>query len=181
VITNGQVVSGLSGPADWLGSGFVGPIPVPVIIFLLAALLCEFVLSRTKFGSHVYAVGGNEESAKKVGISTSRVLFTVYLIGGVTAALGGLVLTARLDGAAPVAGTGYELQVIAAVVIGGTSLFGGMGSIIGTVIGAFIPATLRNGLVIGGINPFYQQVLVGGILLLAVYFDQRRRKAEERM
>ncbi len=146
VMTDGQVVSGLSGPAEWLGSGFIGPVPVPVIIFLIAAVICEFVLSRTKFGSHVYAVGGNEESAKKVGISTSRVLFTVYLIGGVTAALGGLVLTARLDGAAPVAGTGYELQVIAAVVIGGTSLFGGVGTIRGTVIGVLLLGVVMNGM-----------------------------------
>jgi ribose/xylose/arabinose/galactoside ABC-type transport system permease subunit len=172
VITNGQVVSGLSGPADWLGSGFVGPIPVPVIIFLLAALLCEFVLSRTKFGSHVYAVGGNEESAKKVGISTSRVLFTVYLIGGVTAALGGLVLTARLDGAAPVAGTGYELQVIAAVVIGGTSLFGGVGTIRGTVVGVLLLGVVMNGMNLLGVSSYFQQGVQGIILVLAVLLNR---------
>lgn len=172
VITDGQVVSGLSGPAEWLGSGFIGPIPVPVIIFLLAALLCEFVLSRTKFGSHVYAVGGNEESAKKVGISTSRVLFTVYLIGGVTAALGGLVLTARLDGAAPVAGTGYELQVIAAVVIGGTSLFGGVGTIRGTVIGVLLLGVVMNGMNLLGVSSYYQQGVQGIILVLAVLLNR---------
>jgi ribose/xylose/arabinose/galactoside ABC-type transport system permease subunit len=172
VITNGQVVSGLSGPADWLGSGFIGPIPVPVIIFLLAALLCEFVLSRTKFGSHVYAVGGNEESAKKVGISTGRVLFTVYLIGGVTAALGGLVLTARLDGAAPVAGTGYELQVIAAVVIGGTSLFGGVGTIRGTVIGVLLLGVVMNGMNLLGVSSYFQQGVQGIILVLAVLLNR---------
>jgi putative xylitol transport system permease protein len=172
VITDGQVVSGLSGPAEWLGSGFVGPIPVPVIIFLLAAVICEFVLSRTKFGSHVYAVGGNEESAKKVGISTSRVLFTVYLIGGVTAALGGLVLTARLDGAAPVAGTGYELQVIAAVVIGGTSLFGGVGTIRGTVIGVLLLGVVMNGMNLMGVSSYYQQGVQGVILVLAVLLNR---------
>ena len=172
VITDGQVVSGLSGPAEWLGSGFIGPIPVPVIIFLLAALLCEFVLSRTKFGSHVYAVGGNEESAKKVGISTGRVLFMVYLIGGVTAALGGLVLTARLDGAAPVAGTGYELQVIAAVVIGGTSLFGGVGTIRGTVIGVLLLGVVMNGMNLMGVSSYYQQGVQGIILVLAVLLNR---------
>lgn len=172
VITNGQVVSGLSGPAEWLGSGFVGPIPVPVIIFLLAALICDFVLSRTKFGSHVYAVGGNEESAKKVGISTSRVLFTVYIIGGVTAALGGLVLTARLDGAAPVAGTGYELQVIAAVVIGGTSLFGGVGTIRGTVVGVLLLGVVMNGMNLLGVSSYFQQGVQGVILVLAVLLNR---------
>lgn len=172
VITDGQVVSGLSGPAEWLGSGFVGPIPVPVIIFLIAAVICEFVLSRTKFGSHVYAVGGNEESAKKVGISTSRVLFTVYLIGGLTAALGGLVLTARLDGAAPVAGTGYELQVIAAVVIGGTSLFGGVGTVRGTVIGVLLLGVVMNGMNLLGVSSYYQQGVQGVILVLAVLLNR---------
>ncbi|MGO4588922.1 ABC transporter permease [Paenarthrobacter sp. 2TAF44] len=172
VITDGQVVSGLSGPAEWLGSGFIGPVPVPVIIFLVAAIICEFVLSRTKFGSHVYAVGGNEESAKKVGISTSRVLFTVYLIGGVTAALGGLVLTARLDGAAPVAGTGYELQVIAAVVIGGTSLFGGVGTIRGTVIGVLLLGVVMNGMNLMGVSSYFQQGVQGVILVLAVLLNR---------
>ncbi|MGP0223968.1 MULTISPECIES: ABC transporter permease [unclassified Paenarthrobacter] len=172
VVTDGQVVSGLSGPAEWLGSGFVGPIPVPVIVFLIAAVICEFVLSRTKFGSHVYAVGGNEESAKKVGISTGRVLFTVYLIGGVTAALGGLVLTARLDGAAPVAGTGYELQVIAAVVIGGTSLFGGVGTIRGTVIGVLLLGVVMNGMNLMGVSSYFQQGVQGVILVLAVLLNR---------
>jgi len=171
-LKEGQVVSGLSGPAEWLGSGFIGPFPVPVIIFLVVAIFCEFVLSRTKFGSHVYAVGGNEESAKKVGISTSRVLFTVYLIGGVTAALGGLVLTARLDGAAPVAGTGYELQVIAAVVIGGTSLFGGVGTIRGTVIGVLLLGVVMNGMNLMGVSSYYQQGVQGIILVLAVLLNR---------
>lgn len=172
VITGGQVVSDLSGPAAWIGSGFIGPIPVPVIIFALAAVVCEFVLARTKFGSHVYAVGGNEESAKKVGISTNRVLFTVYLVGGITAALGGLVLTARLNGAAPVAGTGYELQVIAAVVIGGTSLFGGVGTIRGTVVGVLLLGVVMNGMNLLGVSSYYQQGMQGIILVLAVLLNR---------
>lgn len=172
VITDGQVVSGLSGPAEWLGSGFVGPIPVPVIIFVLAALICEFVLSRTKFGSHVYAVGGNEESAKKVGISVNRVLFTVYLIGGITAAIGGLVLTARLNGASPQAGLTYELQVIAAVVIGGTSLFGGVGTIRGTVLGVLLLGVVMNGMNLLGVSAYYQQGVQGVILVLAVLLNR---------
>ncbi|MBC9942972.1 ABC transporter permease [Leucobacter sp. cx-328] len=168
VLTDGQVVSGLSGPAEWLGAGFIGPIPVPVIIFIVAAFICDFVLSRTKFGSHVYAVGGNEESSRKVGISVSRVLFTVYLIGGGLAALGGLVLTARLNGAAPTAGLTYELQVIAAVVIGGTSLFGGVGTIRGTVIGVLLLGVVMNGMNLLGVSSYYQQGVQGVILVLAV-------------
>lgn len=172
VITDGQVVSNLSPPAEWLGSGFIGPIPVPVLLFVVAAIVCEFVLSRTKFGSHVYAVGGNEESAKKVGISVSRVLFTVYLIGGGLAALGGLVLTARLNGAAPVAGTGYELQVIAAVVIGGTSLFGGVGTIRGTVLGVLLLGVVMNGMNLLGVSSYFQQGVQGVILVLAVLLNR---------
>lgn len=172
VITEGQVVSGLSHPAEWLGSGFIGPIPVPVLIFVIAAIICEFVLSRTKFGSHVYAVGGNEESAKKVGISVPRVLFTVYLIGGVLAALGGLVLTARLNAAAPVAGLGYELQVIAAVVIGGTSLFGGVGTIRGTVLGVLLLGVVMNGMNLLGVSSYWQQGVQGVILVLAVLLNR---------
>lgn len=172
VITDGQVVSNLSPPAEWLGSGFIGPIPVPVLLFVVAAIICEFVLSRTKFGSHVYAVGGNEESAKKVGISVSRVLFTVYLIGGGLAALGGLVLTARLNGAAPVAGTGYELQVIAAVVIGGTSLFGGVGTIRGTVLGVLLLGVVMNGMNLLGVSSYFQQGVQGVILVLAVLLNR---------
>lgn len=172
VMTDGQVVSGLSGPAEWLGSGFVGPIPVPVLIFVLAALICDFVLSRTKFGSHVYAIGGNDESSKKVGISVNRVLFTVYLIGGGLAAVGGLVLTARLDGAAPTAGLTYELQVIAAVVIGGTSLFGGVGTIRGTVIGVLLLGVVMNGMNLLGVSSYYQQGVQGLILALAVLLNR---------
>lgn len=172
VITDGQVVSGLSGPAEWLGSGFLGPIPIPVIIFIIAAVICDFVLSRTKFGSHVYAVGGNEESAQKVGISVKKVLFTVYLMGGVLAALGGLVLTARLNGAAPTAGLTYELQVIAAVVIGGTSLFGGVGTIRGTVIGVLLLGVVMNGMNLLGVSAYYQQGVQGLILVLAVLLNR---------
>lgn len=172
VITDGQVVSGLSEPAAWLGSGFVGPIPVPVIIFLLAAVICDFVLSKTKFGAHVYAIGGNEESAKKVGISAKKVLFSVYLLGGLLAGLGGVVLAGRLDSAAPIAGMGYELQVIAAVVIGGTSLFGGVGTIRGTVLGVLLIGVVMNGMNLLGISSYYQQGVQGVILVLALMLNR---------
>jgi ribose transport system permease protein len=172
VISDGQVESGLSGPAEWIGSGSIGPLPVPVIIFILAALVCDFVLRRTKFGSHVYAIGGNEESAKKVGIPVNRVLITVYLISGGLAALSGLVLTARLNAAAPTAGLTYELLVIAAVVIGGTSLFGGVGSIGGTVVGVLLLGVVLNGMNLLGIASYWQQGVQGLILALAVLLNR---------
>lgn len=172
VITDGQVESGLSGPTEWIGAGSVGPVPAPVLLFVIAAVICEFVLSRTKFGAHVYAVGGNEESAQKVGISVSRVLISVYVLGGALAALGGLVLTARLNGAAPTAGTGYELQVIAAVVIGGTSLFGGVGTIRGTVVGVLLLGVVMNGMNLLGVSSYYQQGVQGVILAFAVLLNR---------
>lgn len=172
VITDGEVESGLSSPFEWLGSGMLGPIPVPVVLFLAAALVADFVLSRTRFGYHVYAIGGSEESAQKVGISAKRVLIAVYVMAGAFSALAGIVLTARLDGAAPLAGTGYELQAIAAVVIGGTSLFGGVGSIRGTVIGVLLVGIVLNGMNLLDVSSYYQQGVQGLILVLAVLLNR---------
>lgn len=172
VFTNGQPITSLSSPFDWLGSGMIGPVPVPVLLFVVAALIMEFVLSRTAFGRHVYAVGGNEESSQKVGISTKRVLMAVYLISGVMAAIGGLVLTARVDGADPLAGTGYELQAIAAVVIGGTSLFGGVGTIRGTVVGVLLVGVVLNGMNLLNVSSYYQQAVQGIILVAAVLLNR---------
>lgn len=168
VISGGTPVSDVSAPFEWLGAGFIGPIGVPIIIFLGAAAIAEFVLSKTRFGQHVYAVGGNEESAQKVGIPVRRVLVVVYMISGLTAALAGIVLTARLDGAAPLNGTGYELQAIAAVVIGGTSLFGGVGTIRGTILGVLLLGVVMNGLNLLGVSSYYQQAVQGLILVIAV-------------
>jgi ribose/xylose/arabinose/galactoside ABC-type transport system permease subunit len=174
VITGGEVKTDLSSPFEWLGSGMLGPIPVPVIIFFALAIVADFVLSKTKFGYHVYAVGGDEESSQKVGISAKRVLIAVYVISGVCAAVAGMVLTARLDAAAPLAGTGYELQAIAAVVIGGTSLFGGIGTIRGTVIGVLLVGMVLNGMDLLGISSYYQQGVQGLILVLAVLLNRWR-------
>ena len=172
VVTDGEVRSDLSSPVQWLGGGFLGPVPVPVALFFATALLGDFVLSRTKFGYHVYAVGGSEESARKVGISARRVLIAVYVISGLFAALAGIVLTARLDGAAPLAGTGYELQAIAAVVIGGTSLFGGTGTIRGTVVGVLLLGVVMNGMNLLNVSSYYQQGVQGLILVLAVLLNR---------
>jgi ribose/xylose/arabinose/galactoside ABC-type transport system permease subunit len=172
IFTNGQPVTGLSEPFQWLGSGMVGPVPVPVVLFVIAAVITDFVLSKTRFGRHVYALGGNEESSRKVGISVRKVLVGVYVLAGLLAAVGGLVLTARVDGADPLAGTGYELQAIAAVVIGGTSLFGGVGTIRGTVIGVLLVAVVLNGLNLLNVSSYYQQAAQGIILVLAVFLNR---------
>lgn len=168
VISGGKPVSDVSSQFEWLGAGFIGPIGVPVVIFLGTAAVAEFTLAKTRFGQHVYAVGGNEESSQKVGIPVKRILLAVYMISGLCAGLAGIVLTARLDGAAPLNGTGYELQAIAAVVIGGTSLFGGRGTIRGTILGVLLLGVVINGLNLLGVSSYYQQAVQGVILVIAV-------------
>lgn len=170
-VGNGGPVSGFDEFFGWWGRGMVGPVPVPVIVFAVAALIAHFVLTQTRFGRSVYAVGSNPDAARLSGINTSRVTILVYAIVGFCSGLGGFVLAARLNSAEAVAGTGYELTAIAAVVIGGTSLYGGTGSVIGTVIGALLTGVLLNGLVILNVSPYTQQILVGLIIVAAVAFD----------
>jgi inositol transport system permease protein len=153
---------------------------VPVIIFLVAAVVAHIVLRYTRYGRRVYAVGGNPEAARLAGLNVNGIICSVYVIMGFFAGLGAFVLAARLNSAEAVAGTGYELTVIASVVIGGTSLFGGSGSIFGTVIGAFLIGVLLNGLVLMNVSSYIQQIVIGVIIVLAVAFDtfakSRRRK-----
>lgn len=172
IFTNGQPVTGLSEAFQWLGSGMIGPVPVPVVFFIVAAIAADFILSKTRFGRHVYALGGSEESSRKVGIPVRKVLMGVYILAGVLAAIGGLVLTARVDGADPLAGTSFELQAIAAVVIGGTSLFGGVGTIRGTVTGVLLVGVVMNGLNLLNVSSYYQQAAQGLILVLAVLLNR---------
>jgi ribose/xylose/arabinose/galactoside ABC-type transport system permease subunit len=172
IFTDGHPVSDLSGPFQWLGAGTFGIVPVPVVLFVVTAFLADHVLARTQFGRHVYAVGGNLEAARTVGIPVRRVLVCVYLISAVLAALSGVVLTARVNGADPLAGTGYELTAIAAVVIGGTSLFGGVGTIRGTVLGVLLLAVVRNGLDLLNVSSYYQDTIQGLILVIAVLLNR---------
>jgi ribose transport system permease protein/inositol transport system permease protein len=147
-------------------------VPVPVIIFLGCAFAAHLVLRYFQFGQHVYATGGNSRAAALNGVPTRRVIFFVYVIVGFFCGLAGFLLSARLNSAEAVAGLGIELTVIAAVVIGGTSLFGGVGSIFGTVIGACLIGVLTNGLVLLNVSSFIQQIVIGIILVAAVAFDQ---------
>jgi inositol transport system permease protein len=156
----------------WFGTGLVGPVPVPVVIFGLAALLCHVVLRYTRFGRAVYSVGGNAEAARLSGVRVDRVLVSVYMIVGFFSGLAAFVLSARLNSAEAVAGMGYELTVISAVVIGGTSLFGGIGGVGGTVVGATLIGVLVNGLVLNNVSSYTQQVTIGLILIAAVAFDR---------
>ena len=168
IYTDGHPVSDLSAPFQWLGAGTIGVVPVPVVLFLLTAFLADHVLARTRFGRHVYAVGSNLEAARTVGIPARRVTLIVYLVAATLAAFSGTVLTARVNGADPLAGTGYELTAIAAVVIGGTSLFGGVGTIRGTILGVLLLAVVRNGLDLLNVSSYYQETVQGLILVVAV-------------
>lgn len=176
VYTNGNPISGLSDETFFigLGQGDIGGLPIPAIIMMIAFFILYFVLTKTPLGRQTYAVGGNEKVSYIAGIKIDRVKIVAYAITGLLCALAGAVLTSRLNSAQPTAGTGYELDAIAAVVLGGTSLAGGKGRITGTLIGALIIGTLNNGLNILNVSSFYQQVVKGIVILLAVLMDRKK-------
>lgn len=179
VFSEGQPISGFSSDFKFWGQGFVGRVPVPVIIFLLFVLVAFIVLRYTQYGRWIYALGGNKEAARLSGLNTTALTISVYAIAGFCAGVGGFLLTSRLNSAEQVAGQNYELQAIAAVVIGGTSLFGGIGGVIGTLIGTLLIGVLNNGLVILNVSPYWQPIVVAIILVASVFFDQlakRRRR-----
>ena len=176
VWTDGRPVWELPAGFAFLGTGRLLAVPVPTIIMVLTFVASHIILTRTRFGRYVYAVGGNIEAARLAGIRTWRVLVNVYVLSGTLAALSGILLASRMNSGQPNAGVSYELDVIAAVVVGGTSLSGGAGSIAGTFIGAMLIAVLRNGLNLLNVNSYIQQVIVGVVILLAVMLDQIRRR-----
>lgn len=163
-----------------LGSGRIAGIPWLVIIAALVALIGGVVLAATRFGRYTYAAGSNPEALRRAGVSTSRHLIKVYAGAGALSGLAGVLSLARFATTTVGGHSTDNLQTIAAVVIGGTSLFGGIGTMLGTVIGVFIPAVLQNGFVVLGLQPFWQQVAVGAVLIAAVFIDQVRRRARDR-
>jgi ribose transport system permease protein len=154
-----------------LGNGALAGVPAPVVVMLLVYAALWFVLERTKFGRHIYAVGGNKEAARLAGIKVRWVLMRVYLIMGACAGLAGVIFAARVESGQPRAGEGYELDAIAAVVLGGTSLMGGRGRLVGTLIGALIIGVLSNGLVLMNVSFYWQLVIKGFVIVLAVAID----------
>jgi ribose transport system permease protein len=152
-------------------------VPMPLLFMLLFAGLTAIFLERTVWGYRIYALGGNEEAAALSGINTSRIKMLVYILSGFLTAVGGILMTARLGVAAPTAAQGYELDVIAAVVVGGTSLDGGSGTILGTLIGAAIMQVLRNGLVLTGVSAYWLQAVQGLVIVTAIMVDQLRKRS----
>jgi len=163
-----------------VGTGYVWgvPVPVPVLIAAVLYLAFWFLLHHTPFGRYIYAVGGNREAAELAGLPVLRIRVTVFVLGGVLAALSAIVLASRMSSGQPNAGLGFELQVIAAVVLGGVSLTGGVGSLLGALIGILILTVLNNGLVLLNVSSFYHDIARGVVIILAVDLDTRRRAAD---
>lgn len=176
IYNDGMPIPGLSDAFVYLGSGRLMGIPVPVWIFAAVLILSWIVLRYTRFGRYVYAVGGNEKSARTSGVPTRWVIAAVYVICGACAGLASIIHTARSTTALVDAGAGYELDAIAAVVIGGTSLTGGVGGVWGTVVGVLIIGVINNGLDLLGVESYYQQVIKGAVIVLAVLIDVISRK-----
>lgn len=165
-------------PPDFalLGDGSIFGIPVPLLVLIVLAVLMHVLLSRTRLGRHAYVIGSNVEAARLSGVSIALTLIVIYVLQGLLAGFGGMIASSRVISGQPNFGIGLELDVIAATVIGGASLFGGQGTILGTLIGAFLIALIRNGAVLLNINEFYQDVIIGVVIWMAVYWDRFRRR-----
>jgi len=172
--TNGVPIYGLRFPEfQWFAQGFIGPIPVPILILVVLFLIFFYILQKTKLGRYTLAIGTNKDAARLVGIDINKIKIIIFSISGFLSAVAGILLTSRTEAAVPTAGQGYELDVIAAVVIGGTSMTGGKANLIGTIIGAILMTTIRNGLNLLGINALLHQVVIGIFILIAVGIDSR--------
>lgn len=170
--TNGRPVTGLTDQFRFIGGGYLFGIPVPIFIMLFAALVTHIIMTKTKFGRHVYAIGGNRQAAVVSGINVKRKLVWVYTYAGMLSGLAGIILAARLSAGQPTAAEGYELDAIAASVIGGTSFSGGVGTIPGVIIGALIIGVVNNGLVLLNVSPYVQMIVRGSIIVAAVLLDE---------
>jgi ribose transport system permease protein len=178
----GTVNPGAAGDAFfWLGGGYLAGVPTPIYVFAIVCVVSYIVLGYTAFGRAIYAVGSNEEAARLSGINVRLTIFSVYAICGFLSALAGLIFLSRLSVGDPNSGLGLELEAITIAVIGGTSLFGGEGTVLGTVGGAMVLAIIANVLNLAGVSPFSQQVVKGAIIILAVLLEGARRTTQWRI
>jgi ribose transport system permease protein len=175
VVTGGFPIFGLPKSFSFVGNGYIGPVPTPVIIMLIVFAIIWFTLAKTKVGLYTYAIGGNMEACRLSGIDVNRYLILVYSVCGGCSGLAGVVLASRLNSALATVGAGYELDAIAAVVIGGTTLAGGEGGVGGTLIGALLMGIIRNGLNLQNVSPFWEQTIIGLVIIGAVLIDVLRK------
>ena len=181
VISDGRVIYGLPDWMLFLGQGRPFGIPMPVIILIVVAIIMHIVLACTRFGRHTLAIGDNENAALTAGINVDLHRLTLYTLSGGLAGLAGLLFATRINSGDPTAGISYELTAITAAIIGGTNLFGGRGSILGTIVGALIMGVLQNGLNLLAVQSYYQQMAIGAVLILAVFIDQFQQRQETKV
>ena len=179
LVTSGQPIAAPTG-FDALGDGHVGPIAAPIVVMVIVALIGWFILARTTLGRSAYAIGSSYETARLSGIRVNRVLISVYVLQGLLAGLGGVIVASRVVTGDPAAGANYNLDAIAAAVIGGASLFGGEGTVIGALIGALLMELISNGGDLLNISNFWQDFILGVVIIVAVTYDQVRRRALEK-
>lgn len=177
VYTNGNPITGIGDSFffSFIGRGYLFRIPFPVVLMFLVFILLFLLLHKTSFGRKTYAIGGNEKAAYIAGVKIDKIKILIYTISGVMASISGMIITSRLNSAQPTAGQSYEMDAIASVVLGGTSLSGGRGRIFGTLVGALIIGTLNNGLNLLGVSSFYQQIVKGIVIVIAVLLDRKRK------
>ena len=178
VYTEGRPIAGMGDEYTFWSRGQIGPVPAPVVVWVVVVLVVWLLLTRTRFGLHIYAIGGHEQTARLAGVRVNRIKVLTYTISGLLAALGGLLLTARVYSAQPQAAVGLELDAIAAAVLGGVSLFGGVGSVLNAVVGALLVGVLGNGMNLLRVPSYPQQVIQGVVLVLAVMVDMYTKRLE---
>ncbi len=176
IYSGGRPLSKLAPDYNWVGQGDILFLPVPIVLFGIVAVLAHLALTRTRFGRHVFAYGGNEQAARVSGINIARINVGIFTLTGLLAGLAGVILSARIGSGNPQLGTGIELDAITAAVIGGTSFAGGIGTIWGTIVGALIIGIINNGLDLMNVSPFMQQVVKGIIIVLAIIIDERKNR-----
>ena len=178
LVTGGKPIGDFSDSFNFLGAGFVGPVPMPILLLVIMTIFSYIILTRTKFGRHIYALGGNEQAAIISGVNVKLIKIVVYGYASMLAGLAGISLAARIESGQPSAGLGFELDAIAAAVIGGTSQStGGIGTVQGTIVGALIIGVINNGMTLMGVNSYWQQTVKPIIIAAAVLLDKRRRKS----
>lgn len=175
--TGGYPLSGLPDSYSFIGQGYLfGVIPMPAVIMVIVFVIAYIILNHLPLGRYIYAIGGNEEAVRLSGVKVKKIKAMVYLISGVTASIAGVIMTSRLSSGQPMAGEGYELDAIAAAVLGGIAISGGRGHIFGTFLGALLLGVLSNGLNLLGVSPYVQRVLKGAIIIGAIYYSSKRQK-----